>query len=65
MVWTREPMACRELVNWRPRSGTMSAGILKRQTQCERKALVTVLASMETRGTASSQRVSLSQMVSR
>ena len=63
-------MACRELVkvqlvNCKPLSEMTSDGIPKRQTQWERKALVTVSVSMEARGMASSHWVSLSQMVSR
>ena len=63
-------MASRELVkvrlvNCSPLSETTSDGIPKRQTQWERKALVTVLALMEVRGMALSHLVSLSQMVSR
>ena len=53
------------LVNCSPLSETTSDGIPKRQTQWERKALVTVLALMEVRGMALSHLVSLSQMVSR
>ena len=63
-------MACRELVkvrlvNCRPQSETTSAGIPKRQTQWLRKALVTVSALTEARGTASSHLVILLQIVSR
>ena len=61
-------MASRELVkvrlvNCRPLSETTSDGIPN--LQFERKASVSVAASIYARGTALSQRVSLSQMVKR